>query len=182
MAEIGKRTAKILVFSTEKISDPAIDMAGLLKMHYPPTVYTIAVPCSSGIKPRWILHAFEKGFDGVFIAADGSDCPYGESCTEKTGHLVSIKDVRADDQLMIITRNGITIRMDLSEMRVVGRATQGVRLIELRNNDQIAAVAKVDSDLNEVEPPAAPDEPAPDQPDDATGPDGTDVANGDEPA
>lgn len=88
MAEIGKRTAKILVFSTEKISDPAIDMAGLLKMHYPPTVYTIAVPCSSGIKPRWILHAFEKGFDGVFIAADGSDCPYGESCTEKTGHLV----------------------------------------------------------------------------------------------
>ena len=88
MAEIVKRTAKILVFSTEKISDPAIDMAGLLKMHYPPTVYTIAVPCSSGIKPRWILHAFEKGFDGVFIAADGSDCPYGESCTEKTGHLV----------------------------------------------------------------------------------------------
>jgi len=88
MAETGKKTAKILVFSTEKISDPAIDMAGLLKMHYPPTVYTIAVPCSSGIKPRWILHAFEKGFDGVFIAADGSDCPYGESCTEKTGHLV----------------------------------------------------------------------------------------------
>ena len=61
MAEIVKRTAKILVFSTEKISDPAIDMAGLLKMHYPPTVYAIAVPCSSGIKPRWILHAFEKG-------------------------------------------------------------------------------------------------------------------------
>lgn len=83
-----KKTAKILVFSTEKISDPAIDMAGLLKLHYPPTVYTITVRCSSGIKPRWIMHAFEKGFDGVFIAADGSDCPYGESCTEKTGALV----------------------------------------------------------------------------------------------
>ncbi len=80
---------KILVFSTEKISDPAIDMAGLLKMHYPPTVYSITVPCSSSIKPRWILHAFEKGFDGVFIAADGSDCPYGESCTVKTGALVN---------------------------------------------------------------------------------------------
>ena len=79
---------KILVFSTEKISDPAIDMAGLLKLHYPPTVYTIPVPCSSAIKPRWIMHAFEKGFDGVFIAADGTDCPYGESCTEKTGVLV----------------------------------------------------------------------------------------------
>jgi len=89
MAEKNMKSAKILVFSTEKISDPAIDMAGLLKLHYPPTVYTITVPCSSGIKSRWIMHAYEKGFDGVFIAADGSDCIFGESCTEKTGHIVS---------------------------------------------------------------------------------------------
>ena len=89
MAIATKKTAKILVFSTEKISDPAIDMAGLLKLHYPPTVYTITVPCSSSIKPKWILYAYEKGFDGVFIAADGSDCVYGESCTEKTGALVT---------------------------------------------------------------------------------------------
>jgi F420-non-reducing hydrogenase iron-sulfur subunit len=88
MTGINIKSAKILVFSTEKISDPAIDMAGLLKLHYPPTVYTISVPCSSGVKSRWILHAFEKGFDGVFIAADGSDCPYSESCTEKTGNIV----------------------------------------------------------------------------------------------
>jgi len=89
MAEKIKKSAKILVFSTEKISDPAIDMAGLLKLHYPPTVYTITLPCSSDIKSRWILHAYEKGFDGVFIAADGSDCVFGESCTEKTGEVVS---------------------------------------------------------------------------------------------
>jgi coenzyme F420-reducing hydrogenase delta subunit len=87
--DIIKKSARILVFSTEKISDPAIDMAGLLKLHYSPTVYTISVPCSSGIKPRWILHAYDRGFDGVFIAADGSDCPYGESCTEKTGKIIS---------------------------------------------------------------------------------------------
>jgi len=79
---------KILVFSTEKISDPAIDMAGLLKKHYPATVYTVNVPCSSSIKPKWIMHAFEKGFDGVFIAADGTDCPYSESCSEKTSDIV----------------------------------------------------------------------------------------------
>ena len=85
---MDKRSVKILVFSTEKISDPAIDMAGLLKLHYPPQAYTIAVRCSSGIKPRWIMRAFEKGFDGVFIAADGSDCSFGESCTEKTGAIV----------------------------------------------------------------------------------------------
>lgn len=85
-----KKSARILVFSTEKISDPAIDMAGLLKIHYPPTVYTITLPCSGGVKPKWIMHAYEKGFDGVFIAADGSDCTFGESCTEKTGHVVSV--------------------------------------------------------------------------------------------
>lgn len=79
---------KILVFSTEKISDPAIDMAGLLKKHYSGDVYTVNVPCSSGIKPKWILHAFEKGFSGVFIAADGTDCPYSESCSEKTSEIV----------------------------------------------------------------------------------------------
>lgn len=82
-----KPAPKILVFSTEKISDPAIDLAGLLKQHYPPSVYTINMPCSSAVKPRWILHALEQGFDGVFIAADGTDCPFSESCTEKTGEL-----------------------------------------------------------------------------------------------
>jgi len=86
--EAIKTVPKILVFSTEKISDPAIDLAGLLKKHYPPTVYTINVPCSSAIKSRWILHAFEKGFDGVFIAADGTDCSYSETCTKRTGEVV----------------------------------------------------------------------------------------------
>lgn len=89
MDQGNKSGAKILVFSTEKISDPAIDLAGLLKMHYPPVVYTINVPCSSSIKPRWIMHAFEKGFDGVFIAADGTDCPFSESCTENTSEIVT---------------------------------------------------------------------------------------------
>ena len=84
------KEAKILVFSTEKISDPAIDLAGLLKMHYPPKVYTINIPCSSAVKPRWVLHAFEKGFDGVFIAADGTDCSYSETCSEKTSELVGL--------------------------------------------------------------------------------------------
>jgi len=73
--------------------------------------------------------------------------------TDKTGALIAIKDVKDDDQLMIINRSGLTIRMGLDEMRVLGRATQGVRLIELRKNDQIAAVAKIDSELKEDELP-----------------------------
>jgi len=80
---------RILIFSTEKISDPAIDLAGLLKMHYSPSAYSISVPCSSSIKPRWILYALEQGFDGVFIAADGTDCPYSDKCTTNTGNIVT---------------------------------------------------------------------------------------------
>ena len=86
---MASKNPKILVFSTEKISDPAIDLAGLLKLHYPPIVYTVEVPCSSAVKSKWILHAFDQGFDGVFIAADGTDCAYDESCTEKTGLIIA---------------------------------------------------------------------------------------------
>jgi coenzyme F420-reducing hydrogenase delta subunit len=79
---------KILVFSTNNISDVGIDLAGSSHMDYPTTVQVIAVPCSSGINPEWILHALEDGFDGVFIAADGTDCAYIADCTERTGKIV----------------------------------------------------------------------------------------------
>jgi coenzyme F420-reducing hydrogenase delta subunit len=79
---------KILVFSTDKISDPGIDQAGLRKIHYSPAVYTISLPCSSGIKPKWILHALERGFDGVFIAADGHECSFSSRCAEHTNRIV----------------------------------------------------------------------------------------------
>ncbi|MBI3135440.1 MAG: DNA gyrase subunit A [Bacteroidetes bacterium] len=69
--------------------------------------------------------------------------------TEKTGALISIKDVTDDDDLMIITKNGITIRMHVDSLRVMGRATQGVKLISLRGDDEIAAVAKVFRDRDE---------------------------------
>lgn len=80
---------KILVFSTDKISDPGIDQAGLRKIHYSPSVYVISLPCSSGIKPRWILHAYDQGFDGVFIAADGHECSYSPSCAEYTNTIIT---------------------------------------------------------------------------------------------
>lgn len=84
---------KILVFSTDKISDPGIDQAGLRKIHYSPAVYVISLPCSSGIKPKWILHAFEKGFDGVFIAADGHECSYSPRCPEHTNRIIEESQV-----------------------------------------------------------------------------------------
>jgi len=81
---------KILVFSTDNVSDPGIDLAGRNKLHYPAQVFVVTVPCSSAIKPRWICHAIEHGFDGVFIAADGSDCSYIPDCTKRTAAEVAI--------------------------------------------------------------------------------------------
>ncbi len=65
------------------------------------------------------------------------------SVTEKTGGLVSLKNVTDDDGLMIINKSGVAIRIDVKDLRVMGRATQGVRLINLKGSDSIAAVAKV---------------------------------------
>ena len=80
---------KILVFSTNNISDPGIDLAGASHMHYSPTVKVISLPCSSGVRPDWIVHALQAGFDGVFIAACGGDCSYLSDCTPRTGKLIS---------------------------------------------------------------------------------------------
>jgi DNA gyrase subunit A len=74
------------------------------------------------------------------------------SVTEKTGKLVAIKNVTDSDDLMIINKSGIAIRMSVEDLRVMGRATQGVKLINIKGNDSIAAVAKVmkdDEDLDE---------------------------------
>jgi DNA gyrase subunit A len=71
--------------------------------------------------------------------------------TEKTGNLVAIKNVTDADDLMIINRSGIVIRIVVAELRVMGRATQGVRLINLKGNDEIASVARIEHEDEEVE-------------------------------
>ena len=73
------------------------------------------------------------------------------SITDKTGKLVSVKTVTDTDDLMIINKSGIAIRMEVASLRVMGRATQGVRLINLKGNDTIAAVAKVMKDDDPIE-------------------------------
>lgn len=71
--------------------------------------------------------------------------------TDKTGKLIAIKDVTDEDDLMIINRSGLTIRLAINTLRVMGRATQGVKLINLRKNDTIAAVTKVQHEEPEEE-------------------------------
>lgn len=66
--------------------------------------------------------------------------------TEKTGNLIALKDVTDENDIMIINKSGITIRLAVADLRVIGRATQGVKFIDLGKNDEIAAVAKVDAE------------------------------------
>lgn len=99
-----------------------------------------------------ILVVSEKGYgkrsevDDYRITKRGGKGVKTISITEKTGNLIAIKNVTDEDDLMIITKSGIAIRLAVEQMRVMGRATQGVRLISLRGKDAIAAVAKVEHD------------------------------------
>lgn len=91
---------QVLVFSTNLISDVGIDSAGLMHFTYPATTTIIRLPCSSMLRPEWVLLAIKNGFDGVFVAADGSDCPYLKDCTERTAK-------RVDRAQRILKENGI---------------------------------------------------------------------------
>lgn len=96
-----------------------------------------------------ILVVSEKGFgkrsdvDGYRITNRGGKGVKTINITDKTGQLIAIKEVTDADDLMIINKSGIAIRMRVTDMRVMGRATQGVRVINLKEGDSIASVTKV---------------------------------------
>jgi F420-non-reducing hydrogenase iron-sulfur subunit len=90
-------TPKILVFSTNTISDPGIDLAGSAHMSYSPGVRVISLPCSSGIRPSWIVHAIERGFDGVFIASDGDECAFLPDCSQRASRIIEEAQRRLRD-------------------------------------------------------------------------------------
>jgi F420-non-reducing hydrogenase iron-sulfur subunit len=83
------KAPRILVFSTNNISDPGIDLAGSNHLHYSPGVRVISMPCTSGIRPSWILHAIQQGFEGVFVASDGDECAFLPDCAKRASRIVS---------------------------------------------------------------------------------------------
>lgn len=89
VADTDSDSPRILVFSTINISDPGIDLAGSRHLEYPAAVQTMAVPCSSGLKPSWLIHALDNGFDGVFVASDGEECAYLTDCAERTAKIIA---------------------------------------------------------------------------------------------
>jgi DNA gyrase subunit A len=111
----------------------------------------IGMVCVNEDENRDILVVSEKGYgkrsglDDYRITNRGGKGVKTINITDKTGKLIAIKGVSDTEDLMIINRSGLTIRLSVNEVRLAGRATQGVRLINLKSSDSIAAVAKVDA-------------------------------------
>ena len=118
----------------------------------------IGMVCVQDQSKETILVVSEKGFgkrtdlEDYRVTNRGGKGVKTLQITEKTGNLVAIKSVVDGDDLMIITKNGITIRMTVDELRVMGRATQGVKVIKLSGDDEIASVAKIEESILAMSP------------------------------
>jgi len=106
---------------------------------------TIMVVSEKGFGKRTYLDDPETGEPNYRITNRGGKGVKTLNITDKTGDLISIKDVTENDHLMIINKSGIIIRIALKDIRTAGRATQGVTLIKLKKDDAIAAVAKIEN-------------------------------------
>ena len=111
----------------------------------------LLVVSEKGYGKRSFITDPETGEDEYRVTGRGGKGVKTINVTEKTGALVAIKPVADGDHLMIITKKGVLIRMLVSDLRVMGRATQGVRLISLKDNDEIAAIARVRKEAVEDE-------------------------------
>ncbi len=116
------------------LGGPTDEVVGMISVNNPET--TVLVVSEKGYGKRTDIEDYRitnRGGKGVKTI----------NVTDKTGELVAIKDVTDQDDLMIINKSGIVIRIAVSELRVMGRATQGVRLISLKGDDEIASITKV---------------------------------------
>ena len=140
-------------FPEEKVRDmgrTASGVRGITLSEEMTNDQVIGMVCfEKGDTSRQILVVSEKGFgkrsdiEDYRITNRGGKGVKTINITERTGNLIAIKAAGDDEDLMIINKSGLTIRMHVSDLRVAGRATQGVKLINLRGNDMIASVTQV---------------------------------------
>ncbi|MCB9185660.1 MAG: DNA gyrase subunit A [Flavobacteriales bacterium] len=153
---------RCLHFPEEKVRPMGRTAAGVRGINLPEKAEVVGMICVNDLENETVMVVSENGYgkrsavEDYRITNRGGKGVKTMNITDKTGALIAIKNVVDDNDLMIINRSGIAIRMDVAEIRVMGRATQGVRLINLKGNDSIAAVAKVeissdDQDLGEDE-------------------------------
>lgn len=136
---MGRNAAGVRGIKLANDKDEVVGMITIVN----PEEETVLVVSENGYGKRTYLNDPEDGTEVYRITNRGGKGVKTISITEKTGGLVAIKSVRDTDDLMIINKSGIAIRMAVEDLRVMGRSTQGVRLIKVREDDAIAAVAKI---------------------------------------
>lgn len=147
---VGRSGSGVRGISFDNANDEVIGMIAIEN----PKEETVLVVSENGYGKRTFIDEPETGEAVYRITNRGGKGVKTISVTEKTGNLVAIKSVLEEEDLMIINKSGMAIRLPVSDLRVMGRATQGVRLINIKGNDSIAAVAKVmkeEEDLSEGE-------------------------------
>ncbi|WP_455004544.1 DNA gyrase subunit A [Capnocytophaga gingivalis] len=144
---VGRSGSGVRGISLDSDKDEVIGMIAIEN----PLEETVLVVSENGYGKRTFIDEPETGEAVYRITNRGGKGVKTISITEKTGNLVAIKSVLEEDDLMIINKSGMAIRLPVSGLRVMGRATQGVRLINIKGNDSIAAVAKVMKEEDEDE-------------------------------
>ncbi|GAB1357490.1 DNA gyrase subunit A [Cloacibacterium normanense] len=153
---IATKGGKCIRFPEEKVRAVGRSSIGVRGVDLSDGDEVIGMIVVNDIENETVLVVSEKGYgkrtavEDYRITNRGGKGVITLNITEKTGNLIAIQSVTDEDGLMIINKSGVAIRMGMDDLRVMGRNTQGVRMINLKNNDEIAAVAKVMMD-KEVE-------------------------------
>lgn len=156
---IATKNGKCIRFPEEKVRAVGRTSIGVRGITLEDQDEVIGMIIANDLEKESVLVVSEKGYgkrtavEDYRITNRGGKGVITLNITEKTGQLIAIQNVTDEDGLMIINKSGVAIRMAVNELRVMGRNTQGVKLINLKNNDEIAAIAKVemDKDVEEEE-------------------------------
>ncbi|WP_172278404.1 DNA gyrase subunit A [Chryseobacterium sp. LAM-KRS1] len=149
---IATKNGKCIRFPEEKVREVGRGSIGVRGITMEDNDEVIGMIVVNDVENETVLVVSEKGYgkrtavEDYRITNRGGKGVITLNITEKTGNLIAIQNVTDEDGLMIINKSGVAIRMNMDEMRVMGRNTQGVRMINLKKNDEIAAIAKVEMD------------------------------------
>jgi DNA gyrase subunit A len=140
---MGRNAAGVRAITLEDANDEVVGMVCVSD----PTASNLLVISERG-------YGKKSSIEDYRITSRGTKGVITLNITEKTGSVVGIVDVKDSDEIMIINKSGILIRMKVADLRVMGRNTQGVKLIRLNDDDEISSIAKIDvSDVEEDESP-----------------------------
>ncbi|GEN67815.1 MULTISPECIES: DNA gyrase subunit A [Chryseobacterium] len=149
---IATKNGKCIRFPEEKVREVGRGSIGVRGIALEEGDEAIGMIVVNDVENETVLVVSEKGYgkrtavEDYRITNRGGKGVITLNITEKTGNLIAIQNVTDEDGLMIINKSGVAIRMGMDEMRVMGRNTQGVKVINLKKNDEIAAIAKVEMD------------------------------------